>query len=236
MAAFDTLSHSPAISQIPKHGVLTIHGFGVRVRMQSGHLEIEDGVGAERRTVRLPRIGNELRRLVCISEDGSVSLSALKWLSDVGAAFIMLDRLGKVRIVTGPSSPSDVRLRRIQALAHQNGKDLEISRELIRAKLQGQEEVAREQLKQSTIADVIARLRDRLNDAEDLDAVRHLEARAAQTYWSAWRDLPILFPRQDAKHVPNHWLRFGARHSPLTGGPRLAVNPPNAILNYVFAL
>jgi hypothetical protein len=30
--------------------VLTIHGFGVRVRMQSGHLEIEDGVGNERRT------------------------------------------------------------------------------------------------------------------------------------------------------------------------------------------
>src|SRR5437764_7835227 len=95
---------------INKCGVLTLCGFGVRVRMQSGHLEIEDGVGAERRTVRLPRIGNELRRLVCISEDGSVSLSALKWLSDVGAAFIMLDRLGKVRIVTGPSSPSDVRL------------------------------------------------------------------------------------------------------------------------------
>jgi len=31
-------------------------------------------------------------------------------------------------------------------------------------------------------------------------------------------------------------LRFGARHSPLTGQPRLAVNPPNAILNYCFAL
>jgi hypothetical protein len=31
-------------SPISKSGVLTIHGFGVRVRMQSGHLEIEDGV------------------------------------------------------------------------------------------------------------------------------------------------------------------------------------------------
>ena len=236
MTASHTLSHPAAISQIPKHGLLTIHGFGIRLLAKSGHLEIEYGIGPDRRKLRLPRVANGLKRLVCISEDGFITLSALKWLSDVGVAFIMLDRLGKVRIVTGPTSPSDVRLRRAQALAHQNGKALEISRELIRAKLQGQEEVVREQLKQPTIADVIARLRERLKDAEELDAVRHLEARTAQTYWSAWRDLPILFPRQDAKHVPNHWLRFGARHSPLTSGPRLAVNPPNAILNYVFAL
>jgi hypothetical protein len=57
----------PAISRIPKHGVVTIRGFGVRVRMQSGHLEIEDGVGAERRNFRLPRVGHRLKRLVIIA-------------------------------------------------------------------------------------------------------------------------------------------------------------------------
>ena len=64
MAGTHTLSHEsvPRKSRINKSGVLTIHGFGVRVRMQSGHLEIEDGVGAERRTFRLPRVGRELRR------------------------------------------------------------------------------------------------------------------------------------------------------------------------------
>lgn len=56
------------------------------------------------------------------------------------------------------------------------------------------------------------------------------------TGWSAWSEVPVLFSRQDARRVPDHWLRFGARHSPLTGGPRLAVNPANAILNYCFAL
>ena len=66
--------------------------------------------------------------------------------------------------------------------------------------------------------------------------MRYLEARAAQAYWNVWSGVPVLFPRQDAKRVPHHWLRFGSRHSPLTGGPRLAINPPNAILNYVFAL
>jgi hypothetical protein len=66
--------------------------------------------------------------------------------------------------------------------------------------------------------------------------VRHLEAQAARRYWNSWSEVAVLFPRKDVKRVPDHWLLFGARHSPLTGGPRLAVNPPNAILNYCFAL
>ena len=66
-------------SPISKSGVLTIHGFGVRVRMQSGHLEIEDGVGLDRRKIGLARVGHGLRRLVCVSNDGTLSLAALRW-------------------------------------------------------------------------------------------------------------------------------------------------------------
>jgi hypothetical protein len=49
-------------SPISKTGVLTLSGFGIKVRMQRGHLEIEDGVGMERRTIRLPRVGHGLKR------------------------------------------------------------------------------------------------------------------------------------------------------------------------------
>ena len=47
MAATQTVPQLPSFrkSIISKSGVLTLYGFGVRVRMQSGHLEIEDGVG-----------------------------------------------------------------------------------------------------------------------------------------------------------------------------------------------
>ena len=45
-----------------------------------------------------------------------------------------------------------------------------------------------------------------------------------------------MFPRSDLKRVPDHWLMFGTRQSPLSGSPRLAVNPPNAILNYLYAV
>ncbi|MGI9101073.1 MAG: CRISPR-associated endonuclease Cas1 [Terriglobales bacterium] len=238
MAAAQTVPQplSSGKSPISKSGVLTLSGFGVRVRMQNGHLEIEDGVGLERRKFRLPRVAHNLRRLVCICDDGFVTLSALKWLADTGASFVMLDRMGKVLFVTGPTAPSDARLRRAQAVAPQNGMALEISRELIGAKLAGQELIVREKLNEVAIADAIARCRERLVSTETIDAVRSFEAQAAAAYWSAWYTVRVTFPQREVKRLPQHWLTFGTRKSPLTGSPRLAVNPAGAILNYCYAL
>jgi len=238
MAAWQNLSQlsSSSKSSISKGGVLTIHGFGVRVRMQSGHLEIEDGIGEERRRIRLARVGHGLRRLVCISEDGFFTLDALKWLADQQASLIMLDRSGKVSLVTGPAAPSDARLRRAQALARQSGAALEIMCELMRAKLDGQQQLLGSKLNNATAADIIAKLEESLSCAESLDTVARLEAHAASAYWSAWGELPINFPRQDVTRAPEHWRTFGTRKSVLSGSPRLATNPPNAILNYCYAL
>jgi CRISPR-associated endonuclease Cas1 len=238
MAAAHNLPQLPSSGKSPisKNGVLTIYGFGVRIRMQAGHLEIEDGIGPERRTIRFSRVGHGLRRLVCISEDGFVTLSALKWLADIGASLVMLDRTGRVLFVTGPTASSDSRLRHVQSLAIGNGSALVITKALISAKLRGQENLVREQLKKPEVADVIAGFQKRLTDAENFDAVRLIEAHAAIAYWSSWRDLSILWPKRDTRKIPAHWRTFGNRASPLSGGPRLAVNPPNAILNYCFAL
>ncbi len=179
LAASHTLSQSFTIPQISRLGVLTLYGFGIRVTMQAGHLQIEDGIGHERRKLRLPRVGHGLKRLVCISEDGLVTLSALRWLSDVGASFVMLDRLGKVRVVIGPTSASEARLRRAQAVALDNGTALPIARELIAAKLTGHETLIREKLKDTDAANTIAALRDRLVNAETVDAIRVIESQAA---------------------------------------------------------
>lgn len=226
----------PSKSPIHKSGVLTLRGFGVRVRMQSGHLEIDDGVGMDRRKVRLARVGHGLKRLVCVSEDGFVTLSALKWLSEVGASFVMLTGTGKLSLVTGPTSTNDAHVRRAQAMAISNGVGLEISRGLIDAKLQGQGRVIREQLGDSTSAQVIASYREKLPTANTFDAVRHCEAMAALAYFNTWRDLPLQWPKADLSRIPAHWRTVGIRQSPLTGAPRLAVTPVHAILNYCFAL
>ena len=204
--------------------------------MQNGYLEVEDGTGPDRRRIRLGRVGHGLRRLVCISEDGFVTLDALKWLADQRASLVMLDRSGKVSLDTGPNAPSDARLRRAQALAHQTGAALEIMRELMRAKLDGQQKLLRQQLRDVTSADIVAKLRESLSSVEDLKAIARIEAHAASAYWSAWHDVPIAFPRQDLARTAEHWRTFGTRNSLITGSPRLATNPPNAILNYCYAL
>jgi CRISPR-associated endonuclease Cas1 len=148
----------------------------------------------------------------------------------------MLDRDGSVLATTGPVRPSDARLRRAQVLAHQSGAALEITRELIRQKLQAQANVVGDNLQNSAAVQTIAQAQGALATAQTIEEIRFLEVRAAYAYWGAWRKLPVNFPKKDLHRVPEHWRTFGARVSPLTGSPRLAANPVNAMLNYLYAV
>jgi CRISPR-associated protein Cas1 len=221
---------------VPRHGVITLFGYGIQVRVDLGHLLLEDGIGPDRRYARLPRVGHGLKRLVVIGSDGMVSLAALRWLADQDASFVMLERDGKVLAVTGPVRAADAKLRRAQALAHSSGAALHITRELISRKLAGQEQVARDTLLDSTTADIITKFRAEVPTSDSVTTIRLIESQAARAYWSAWSALPINFPKNQLRRVPEHWRSFGARVSPLTRSPRLAANPPNAILNYLYAL
>ena len=225
-----------SFSPIGKHGVLVLYGYGIKVRVDRGHLCLEDGIGPDRRAFCLPRVGHGLRRLVCIGSDGFITLEAIRWVSDVGAAFVMLDRRGKVLAFTGPVSPSDAKLRRAQALSLGNGVALKISKELIRQKLAGQATLVRDMLCDSDTSATIERFRAELPNADGIESVRLIEAQAAKAYWQAWADVPIHWPRKDERRVPEHWKRFGSRISPLTHSPRLAANPPNAILNFLYGI
>ena len=220
----------------PNHGVITLSGYGIGVRVDRGHLILEDGIGTERSHCRLPRVDHRLRRLVVIGADGIVSLGALRWLADQNASFMMLDRDGSVLITTGPVRSSDAKLRRAQAMALENGAALRISRDLIDRKLAGQERVASDGFGNEPAASAIRRLRSDLAGAQSIETVRLIESQAARVYWSAWRTLPIMFPKSDLRRVPEHWRAFGSRVSALTGSPRLATNPANAILNYLYAM
>jgi len=233
MAASQTLPHSHALR---KSGVVVLNGYGIRVQVNAGHLLLHDGIADERRTIRLPRVNHGLKRLVLIGNDGFITFEALRWISDVGAAFLMLDRRGKVLTITGPGAPSDSRLRRAQALALGNGTALKISKELISQKLAGQELLVRDMLHDPTTADAIARFGAALPNAENVERVTLIEAQAAKLYWHSWADLPILWPRKDETRVPEHWKRFGSRISPLTHSPRLAASPPNALLNLLYGI
>src|SRR5271163_4640885 len=180
---------SIAVSQTaiqPRQGVVTLFGYGTSVRVERGHLVLEDQIGNDRRQARFPRVGHGLRRVVVIGSDGMVSLAALRWLADQDASFVMLDRDGSVLATTGPVRSSDAKLRRSQSLAHSTGDALRIARELIGKKISGQEQVARHKLLDSSTADTIARFKAELPQADSISTIRLIESQAARTYWSAW--------------------------------------------------
>jgi CRISPR-associated endonuclease Cas1 len=238
------MAATPTVSQglhsrnflVPRHGVLTLYGYGISVNVDRGHLVVKDGIGRDRYEGRFARVGHGLRRLIVIGSDGCVSLAALRWLAAQKAAFVMVERDGSQIAATGPVGPSDARLRRAQALARNTHIATDIALELITQKLAGQEQIARDRLNDEKRADAIAVARASLASAETIESIRLLEAQAAAAYWSTWRNVKIAFPQTDLIRVPEHWLSFGTRKSPLTASPRLAANPANAILNYLYTL
>jgi CRISPR-associated protein Cas1 len=108
---------SPTPIASPRTGVLLLGGYGIRVAVERGHLCVEDGVGTNRRSTTFPRATRDLRRLVVLGHSGTVSFDALRWLSDVGAAFLQIDSDGRVLSAAGPTGQRDARLRRAQAQA-----------------------------------------------------------------------------------------------------------------------
>lgn len=222
----------------PKNGILTLSGYGIRVAVERGHLAVEDGIGSERRSGRFSRATAGFKRLVIIGHSGTISLDALRWLNDIRASIVQIDNDGNIIVAGGPSGLDDARLRRAQALAIVSGVGLDIAKSLIRQKLAGQADVLYGDFRESDASVTAIRLlRRRIDDAASVEELRQLEAQAASIYWSAWRDLPIPFVRKDAAKVPDIWLRFGSRRSPLSSpSPRRAGNPANALLNYVYAI
>lgn len=238
-----TESITTACITAPRNGVLVLTGYGLRVAVERGHLTVADGRGRERREGRFSRASRQLRRLVVLGHTGTVSFDALRWLRDVGCAFIQIDADGAVIVASGATGLNDARLRRAQALATVNGVGLNIARDMLHRKLTGQATVldrlgtslADTPPAASAAADV-RRLIDALPDAATVDRLRLVEAAAALSYWGAWAGLPVRWAKRDVERVPEHWRAVAGRSSPLTGSPRLAADPVNALLNYAYAI
>src|SRR3990170_452096 len=128
-------SVAPDASTRIKNGVLVLSGYGVRVAVRRRHLIVEDGIGRDRRWGRLSRATARLKRLVVLGHTGFVTLEALRWLGDVGAAFVQIDVDGQLIGAFGPQGRDEARLRRTQALAVTHPVGLAITKWLIREKL-----------------------------------------------------------------------------------------------------
>ncbi len=218
-----------------KGAVVTAHGYGLKVRVENRHLIVDDGFGRQRRTRRFHRT-ERLRRLVIIGRSGYVTLDALRFIHDTGAAFVHVDTSGELIACSVASGADLAGLRRAQALAADGPAGLEIARMVLAAKVEGQRAVLDELPTPCEAGEPFRSALGEIERAADLGPLLAAEAQAANAYWQAWGPLPVRFPRKEAARLPEHWQTFGQRASLITGGPRLATNPANAILNYLYAM
>jgi len=218
-------------------GVLVLRGYALSLRVNRGHLVIEDESLGVRRQARLSRIDRDIRRLIIVGSSGAITLDAIKWLDGVGLPLIHLHPDGRVLMVAAPSAAHRPPVRRAQALAATNDVGLTICRELLGTKVDGQLEVLRRFRPTVDLRQEILAARRAIDRATDFEALRIAEANAALAYWMAWREVPIRIARADRTRCPRHWTQFGTRRSPLgSRAANRAINPANALLNYSYAV
>jgi CRISPR-associated endonuclease Cas1 len=215
--------------------IVVVDGYGVTVRVHRSQLVVTDGAGRNRQERRFGRATSKLARLIVLGGSGSLSLEAIRWLGDVAAALVCIDRDGQILCSSGPTK-SEAKLRRAQALAPYTGAGLAVARMLLTQKLSGQRQLLDRLDPDPYPGRVLERGLTAVEAAETVDAMGVAEAEGAAAYWSAWTDVDLRFQPADERRTPEHWRTFGQRTSPLAGGPRMAVNPGGAILNYLYAL
>lgn len=224
---------------LPGGGIVVADGFGLRVRVEKGALEVADGVGEHRRTRRYEKVSAP-SRLVVVGE-GAITTDALAWCSALGVAVVVCtpDRL---LLAASPPGRNDPRIRRAQALALGSPAGLAVVRYLLEAKLAGQSHLLRGVLGATAQADTIEVLADGVALASSADDARQTEAVAAALYFGAWDGHPatsLHFVSRDRGRVPEHWCVYDGRRSVISGAGntnRLAERPLNALLNYVYRL
>ena len=96
-----------------------------------------------------------------------------------------------------------------------------------------QERVLLKYFPHASTADAFLHAHNELAKSKSSDEIRLWESQAAKAYWGPSREFLVTFPKNDMDRIPEHWKTFGSRISALTSSPRLAVNPPNAMLNYL---
>src|SRR5262245_17332114 len=112
---------SPHPPPMRKQGdIVVADGYGLTLRVERSQLIVTDGAGRHRRERRFGRATSKIARLVVLGGSGSISLEAIRWLGDVGATLVCVDRDSEILCSSGPTK-SEAKLRRAQALAPHTG-------------------------------------------------------------------------------------------------------------------
>ncbi len=223
----------------PVHnGILFIHAYNVQIRVSENQLLIDyrnpvKGEKTRKTSLRLNRATSGLKRLIISGDDGYISLSALRWLSEVKAAIMQIGFDNDLYLASVPPGSDYPALRRYQVMAGATAIGTKIVRDLLTAKIEGQIEVM------SQLGGETGPLKAAIHALHGIEKPSEMmifEAQASAGYWNTWKNISVNFATRDQKNLPDHWVIFNKRASDFGNRPRKATNPANAMLNYLYAI
>jgi CRISPR-associated endonuclease Cas1 len=217
-----------------KNGVLVLSGYIANVTVEHEMLLVRDGIKGGIIERRFGRAHCPISRLISTQADGYISFDAIRWLHGTGASLAHLNYDGTPLVVSVPRHTVPAALRRKQAaLSVETGLGASIAGSLLRSKLALQIKLL-EQMGFYRHAAEATSYAERLTQKFRLSDALGVEGIVSVLYWKALADISLGFGRR--QHVPEYWKSFGARRSTLTGDPRGAVTPGNAMLNYLYGV
>jgi CRISPR-associated endonuclease Cas1 len=217
-----------------------------RLSVSRGRLLVEDGFGnlGTRRTLEFePPLS--LQSVLLLTNGGTWSDHALRMLAQNGVTLYSLRQTGEIDyFILPPDGPIKPGLLRLQASLPDTELGLTLSKSLIVKKIEGQEKTLVWLAQKAALPGLAEYVCSKTlfsssaADAKTLDMLRLAEARAADAYFSAWKNMPIAFqkPAKGCVDVPSHWRRFEGRQSLRTKQNQDATNPLNALLNFSYAV
>jgi CRISPR-associated endonuclease Cas1 len=233
--------NAPRVEQPP----LVLNGHGVRLHIHNGCLLIRNGF------THYPQQNEELRffpgdrklpsRIIALENDGSITFDVIAWLAQQRVSLVLIDWRGHVVSMIGDGSVYDPDLRQKQIEAQTNGAGLELATQLIREKVEGEQETLftlfRTPARDNGLRKLEAIRKELDRVPESFEVLRLIEARAALAYFLCWQEVPLQWKGTGRKPIPLEWHRAGLRSGLLQDGTnRHATHPVNAMLNYAYAV
>ena len=194
-------------------GVIIATGYGLKLYVHHGHLIVHDGVGRGHQTRRYHRAASKLRRIVVLGHDGYITLEAMRWIRDVGAAFVQVDTDGNLIALSAPARHHESKLRRAQVLATTDHAGRAAIASLLKAKLERQSLVAARlahlkptvRVKDGPPVSVAAAIRQAahaMHAGLSFAELRQLESAAGRNYWQTWARVPVHFDSSWRRAIP----------------------------------
>jgi CRISPR-associated protein Cas1 len=225
---------------------LVLSGHGIRLNVDAGTLLITCGFThypQEREEHRFFPNDRQLpSRIVILDGDGSITMDALKWLSEQGVPLVQIDWRGELSGVSGAHYAANPEIVKRQLAILDNGKGFEFSKALVADKLNFASETIRQISGDSVDSKPICqKIKAQLacikkNNPKSIGELRNIEAIAAAAYFRYWYTLNVKWKGIGRKPIPEEWTQVGTRIGKNGNRNEYSVHPVNSILNYAYAV